>query len=269
MRHLTRFGFLSVCFVITACSACACTIFVLTDKNRVLFCNNEDWKGPKTMIWFVPGAEGRFGCVYVGFDNGLGQGGMNTKGLAYDWVAGDKRTWDRKPNMKSTRGISCHRMLETCATVDQAAAFYREHWEPGFNSSEIMVADRSGASIIIGVTNGELRVDRSAACRGFGYGDGIGSLKPMLAKSNVPTLTNAAAILQAAKQGGTFATRYSNVFDLKSTGIFLYRFPEQATPIQLDLAGELKKGAHFYNIPNLREELTQRLRPLTGEMTNN
>src|SRR5439155_25939388 len=27
----------------------ACTIFVLTDTNRVLFCNNEDWGTPMTV----------------------------------------------------------------------------------------------------------------------------------------------------------------------------------------------------------------------------
>ena len=32
----------------------ACTIFVLTDTNRALFCNNEDWSNPRTRIWFVP-----------------------------------------------------------------------------------------------------------------------------------------------------------------------------------------------------------------------
>jgi hypothetical protein len=31
----------------------ACTIFVLTDTNRALFCNNEDWSNPKTRIWFT------------------------------------------------------------------------------------------------------------------------------------------------------------------------------------------------------------------------
>ena len=32
--------------------ASACTIFVLTDKDRALFCNNEDWSNPNTRIWF-------------------------------------------------------------------------------------------------------------------------------------------------------------------------------------------------------------------------
>ena len=45
----------------------ACTIFVLTDTNRALFCNNEDWSNPKTSIWFLPTGDGYYGAVYVGF----------------------------------------------------------------------------------------------------------------------------------------------------------------------------------------------------------
>ncbi len=43
-------------------AARACTIAVLTDGERVLFCNNEDWSNPNTRIWFIPGEGGR-GCA--------------------------------------------------------------------------------------------------------------------------------------------------------------------------------------------------------------
>src|SRR5262249_2300843 len=52
----------------------ACTIFVLTDKDRTFFYNNEDWSNPKTRIWFIPAGDNYLGCVYVGFDNGVAQG---------------------------------------------------------------------------------------------------------------------------------------------------------------------------------------------------
>ena len=75
----------------------ACTIFVLTGTNRALFCNNEDWSNPKTRIWFVPGNDKHYGGVYVGFDNDYAQGGLNTKGLAFDWVAGYTEKWKPDP----------------------------------------------------------------------------------------------------------------------------------------------------------------------------
>ena len=73
-------------FCLIATRAPACTIFVLTDTNRTLFCNNEDWSDPKTRIWFVPGNDKHYGGVYVGFDNDYAQGGLNTEGLAFDWL---------------------------------------------------------------------------------------------------------------------------------------------------------------------------------------
>ncbi|HWN95453.1 MAG TPA: hypothetical protein VNT99_10505, partial [Methylomirabilota bacterium] len=48
----------------------ACTIFVLTDAERALFFNNEDWFNPATRLWFVPAGKDHLGCAYLGFDNG-------------------------------------------------------------------------------------------------------------------------------------------------------------------------------------------------------
>jgi hypothetical protein len=81
-----------------------------------------------------------------------------------------------------------------------------------------------------------------------------------------PTLASAAALLRAARQEGEHATKYSNVFDLKSGAIFLFRFP---VAVELNLAEELRKGGHFYDIPDIREQLTQKLKPLTDGMKKN
>ena len=87
----------------TVQSAGACTIFVLTDAKRVVFCNNEDWSNPKSRIWFVPAGDGHLGCAYVGFDKGWAQGGLNTEGLAFDWVAGSMGEWRPGTDMKAAR----------------------------------------------------------------------------------------------------------------------------------------------------------------------
>jgi hypothetical protein len=123
---------LALCAV-AAPPARSCSIFVLTDGRRTLFCNNEDWSNPKTRIWFVPGAPGRHGCAYVGFDDDWAQGGVNTKGLAFDWVAGFKEKWPRDPKKATVKGNSAQRMLETCATVEEAVAFYQKHYEESFS----------------------------------------------------------------------------------------------------------------------------------------
>jgi hypothetical protein len=234
----------------------ACTIFVLTDTNRVLFCNNEDALNPMTRIWFVPGTDGRYGCAYVGFDNSWGQGGLNTEGLSYDWVAGWKETWEPDPSQARIDGNPAERMLATCATLDEAVAFFRKRYEPGFGYARILVADKTGASAMIRAKDGKLFVDPAKQCRGFGYGQR--TLDEMLAPSSEATVANAMKILRACAQPS--ATRYSNVFDLKSGDILIFR-PSEAE-MKLNLAVELKKGAHYYDIPQIREQLKQPSRPI-------
>jgi len=255
---ITRKGFAPVLafFAIASAAVQACTICVLTDAQQTLFCNNEDWSNPKTRIWFVPSSR-QHGCVYVGFDNGWGQGGMNTQGLAFDWVAGFKEKWDRDRKLKTVSGNPAERMLETCASVEEAIAFFQSHWEPSFSYAKILVADRTGASVIIGAKDGQLQVEKMRQSRAFGYRGGLAN--EMLVQDSRPALANAAKILKAAVQEGQYATKYSNVFDLKSGEIYLFRFPDQAEPIKLNLAEELKKGGHFYDVPRISEQLTQPL----------
>jgi hypothetical protein len=250
---------LPVCSI-TLASVCACTIFVITDSQHVLFCNNEDWSNPKTRIWFIPG-DGHYGRVYVGFDNGWGQGGLNTEGLAFDWVAGFKEKWEPNPKLKHLRGHAWERMLETCATVEEAITFFQAHWEPSFSYAKILIADRSGASVILGAKDGNLTVERLDRSRAFGYRGHLA--ESMLAQNPEPTLPNAATILRAAIQEGQYATKYSNVFDLKTGDIYLYRFPDQGEAVKLNLAEELKKGGHFYDIPKVKDQMGQKPKPLS------
>ena len=253
---------ISLCVPLTR----ACTIFVLTDTNRVLFCNNEDWSNPKSRIWFVPRGEGHLGCACVGFDDGQPQGGLNTDGLAFDWVAGYVEKWEPDARMESIQGIPCERMLETCATVEDAIAFFRKYREFGFSRAKILVADKTGASVIIGAREGQLQIERSNECRGFGYGGRI--LDGMLAKPIEPTVANGVSILKAClfPRAGQYATKYSNIYDLKFGDIYLFRLWEQSEEVKLNLDAELKKGAHYYDIPQISQQLTLAPMPLLDSM---
>ena len=74
---------------------------------------------------------------------------MNTKGLAFDWVAGFKEKWERDPKLKKVKGNPAERMLESCASVEEAIAFFQSHWEPSFSYAKILIADSTGAGEII------------------------------------------------------------------------------------------------------------------------
>ncbi len=261
---LERMGSVLALGLSVAAPALGCTIFVLTDGSRALFFNNEDWSNTRSRMWFVPAGPGRYGCAYVGFDDGVAQGGVNTKGVAFDWVAGYREAWPDDSRLKRASGKPCERMLETCATVDEAIAFYRQHWEPGFAKARILIADNTGASVIIGAKGGKLLVECSRQNRGFGFCDP--RLGAMLAKTPVPTVSNGAAILRACLQTGPTPTRYSNVYDLKSGGIFLFENPERDSSVKLKLAAELAKGGHYYDIPQIRTQVTQLPVPLLRNM---
>jgi hypothetical protein len=257
-------AFILACVFFAAIRMSACTIFVLTDTNHAFFCNNEDWSDPQTRIWFLPAGEGYYGAVYVGFENGYAQGGLNTEGLSFDWVAGYTEKWEWDQKMPEVRYNSGQRMLETCSTIEQAVAFFRTHFESGFWRAKILVADRSGASVIIGARDGQLVVEPADRCRGFGYGQR--PLDLALAKNPQITAGEGFKILKACRQGGDYTTKYSNVFDLKSGDIFLYPFPDRDDEVQLNLAAELKKGAHYYEMLKIQDQLSQAPRSLLLNM---
>ena len=80
----------------------ACTVFVLTNGKHTYFFNNEDFTNPNTRIWFIPKGKGYYGAAYVGYDRDV-QGGVNTEGLAFDWVIRAQKSrgmGSGKPKMK-------------------------------------------------------------------------------------------------------------------------------------------------------------------------
>jgi hypothetical protein len=252
---LKRFALALAFGSLTLAAISACTIVVVTDGQHVLFCNHEDSTNPKTRIWFVPG-DARYGRACVGYDDGWAQGGINTQGLAFDWVAGYKAKWERDPQLKRVMGNPAQRMLERCATVEEAIAFFRTHWEPSFSYARILIADRTGESVVIGAKDGRLSIERKEESRALGYRAQVA--ENMLARNPEPFLSNAENVLRSSVQDGQYATKYSNVFDLKRGDIYLYRFPDQVQPVKLSLAAELKKGRHFYDIPKLKDRLDSR-----------
>lgn len=256
-----------ICTLLHFVSAQACTIFVLEDAEQVLFCNNEDCKNLHTRVWFVPAGKHRLGCGYVGLRNQWAQGGMNTKGLAFDGVAGftldgvaDASPILMQPRLKRVRGNPTERMLESCADVDEAIAFWSHLKMPFFNAT-LMVADRSGAVAVIGFKSGSLHVVRGKGCGAWGWNGEVAS--KLINQNSVPVITNAAMILDRSRSQGEYATRYSNIFDLRTGEMALYDFSKSPTATTLSLAKEVEKGRHFYDMPQIQGQLKENPRRLS------
>jgi hypothetical protein len=152
----------------------------------------------------------------------------------------------------------------TLLLTDPFLTPFRTYREPLFWRGKILVADRTGASVIIGATNGRLQVQEDHQCRGFGFGHRI--LDAALAKHPQPSVDDGFNILRDCRQTGQFATKYSNIYDLKSGDIYLYPLPDQDDEVTLNLAVELAKGAHYYEMPQIKEQLAQAPRSLPIRM---
>jgi hypothetical protein len=245
-------------------AAFSCTIFVLADAKRTLFFNNEDYSNPATRIWFLPATKSYYGCAYLGFDDDWAQGGVNQHGLAFDWVAGPNNGYAPAPGLAVPRGNPAERMLESCKTVPEAIAFYHRYAEPGFATGAMLIADKTGASVIIHARNGQLQYEVSHQSRGFGYGDK--ELKKLLLPTLRPTLENGLPILAACRQQGQYATKYASVYDLRAGKLYLTSLAGEEATGQLDLAAELQKGGHFYDLPRIRQQVAQPPAPLLADM---
>jgi hypothetical protein len=259
-------------FLLSVNWASACTVFVVTDGKHTHFFNNEDFTNPNTRIWFVPKGNGYFGGAYLGFNDGEPQGGFNTEGLAFDWVTVDTDSYGVDPNyvpeknLLRIEGNSGQWMLERCKTVEEAIKFYQKYREPAFAKTTLVIADQSGASVVIGSKNGKLYFDTAVKSRGLGYGE---DTFKRLYKPGSVDVSEGTQILKQCLAPGNGGTKYSNSYDLKSGDIDFFSFTNKNGQAKLNLIEELKKGSHYYEISELATQTKEAMRPLQLNMNRN
>lgn len=259
----------------------ACTIFTATKGDTVLVGNNEDFYPPGPKMWVQPASEGKYGWIGFGFTKDYPrwpQGGVNDQGLFYDWASLPIREDVRFPaDRPFFQTYSAVKMLEECATVDEAIALYQEYSARALIRAHIIVADKHGASAIIEwgkddlavirktgdyqlVTNFNITDPRLAGgypCRRYNTAD------RMLSQGDV-SVAHFASILRAVHQRGRFHTQYSNVYDLSKGVIYVYHEHYFYEHIKIDVEEELKKGSHCYELPSLFAKLAL-LEPVNDE----
>lgn len=173
----TEISLVLLTFFLTLNSSLACTVFVMTNAKHTYFFNNEDFSNPKTRLWFVPKGKGHIGCAYMGFDDGEAQGGLNTKGLAFEWVTVETDSYTTDPSYIPEKSLAhlevntSQWMLERCKTVGEAIKFYQTYREPAFARSTLVIVDKTGASVVIGSKNGKIYFDTAHKSRSFGFGE--------------------------------------------------------------------------------------------------
>jgi hypothetical protein len=259
LRHLA----LIVPLLLPAGPALPCTAFLVTGDGQVLMGNNEDFWNPEVRIWFVPAEEGRFGRVYLGFDNLYPQGGMNEKGLAFDGFATASYPMHKQEGKEVFRGRLLDEVMATCATVEDVVEMLAHHDLRFLERAMLMYSDKSGDSVIIEgdeflrkegsfqvVTNFYQSRQENDRARCPRFNVAVGKLEA----AKEVSIARCRRVLAATAQEGSAPTQYSNVFDLKKGLIYLYHFHNFQEVVVFDLRMELKKGEHVLKIADLFPE---------------
>jgi predicted choloylglycine hydrolase len=245
----------------------ACTIFSAADSCNILAGNNEDY-WLDGIIHFTPSTQSYLGRVTFGFDNQYAQGGVNEKGLFFDWAATSTMPWKESANRQSSPGLYirgvydiCELMLATCSTVEEAVQFFDAVNLSAFSSAHIMIADSTGASAIIEWGINDIVViwknHNYQVCANYNftnqansvqhdvrYNTAVNSLK---SESNI-SIELFRQILSSVSQS---ITEYSNIYDLKNGDIYFFTDRNFNEYIKINVKEELKKGLRDFNINSL------------------
>ena len=241
----------------------ACTAFCVSDGDTVLVGNNEDWTAASAVVWFEPAEDGKHGRVYFGFGNLIVQGGMNDRGLFFDYFATLPLEVSPSKGKKTYEGNLMNKVLEECATVEEALELIGRYDLQFMKTHQTMIADKTGDSAIIEGDNIIRKKGRYQVVTNF-YQSRVKNGKypceryriavDMLENCPEISLDGCRKVLAATHQegvkykGGVINTVYSNVYDLKKGLVHIYRFHDYLNEVVLDLAEELKKGKHSYDL---------------------
>ncbi len=230
----------------------ACTIFSFEVDENVFVGNNEDWYIPHTKYRIIEGKEKEYGRIVFSYSNNWGQGGMNEKGLFFDWllISEEPNNWKRDSLKKDVNGNLSERILAECATVEEALKYYERYNESGFKTSMIVLVDTSGQTAFVSWENGKIKVEscKGSCIGGYGGNKVVAKYKEIEGKI---TKDKMKILLDVAHQEGDYPTLYSNIYDLKRKTICLYNFHDYEEEVKINLEEALRKGNHSVEISNL------------------
>ena len=151
-------------------------------------------------------------------------------------------------------------MLEQCKTVEDAIKFYQTYRESAFARTTLIIADKSGASVIIGSKNGKLYFNTSQKSRGLGFGEA--TFQKLYKGESALDVNEGAQILRQCVAPGNGGTKYSNSYDLKTGDIVFYNFDGQKNAqTKFNLFKELEREVIIMRPRKLPFKLNNRYEP--------
>jgi hypothetical protein len=252
----------------------ACTIFSAVAPNgQVWTGNNEDGPlGVPLYLNVIPKiGETRFGYFTLTYESpeaGI-QGGMNEAGLTYDFNALRRdypvqNSANKKPYPRGDDAI-LDDILANFATTEEVVQFFESYWfESGFERAQMHVADKHGTFAIITPSGSQIFRQKDPVVStnyNFITGDEADTCwrfplaTKILAQSEAGLATMTEVCQRTAQNGKGWGTLYSNVQNLKTGEIILYRTQKFQEPLRTSVTALLAQGRRAYQMKHWNKEL--------------
>jgi|GEM_PF-1038585 len=274
----------------------ASTAFMAAKGEKVLTGRNGDSKNLNVRMLVLPPSEGKHGRIYLGFEDGgwfVNTTGMNDQGLWYGSTSlcdgaslperNDIKNYYNKPTIPYEL---CEKVLEECATVDEAIQIYATYFTPFWNGHTLIV-DKFGNSVIVEFGEKDVvfirRKNSYQVMTNFPNADTLNArwyncyryktAESMLASSREISTDLFRSICDAVHLEGSSGssdsspTSLSTAYDVKNGNLFVYYFHYFEEVLVFNVFEEIAKGENYYNIPECYHQI-QLKSPLKGELVN-
>ena len=227
-------------------AALACAMFTFTQDGRVYMGNNEDFIKPG-IVWFVPAKKNSYGRVNFGFDDRFCQGSMNDQGLSFDAAVVPEIPYERDSKKRTPKNL-IEKIMDECATVDEAIEYFTRFNCPHLSRTQFMFADKTGDSVVVAwmpgkglsvvrkegafqlITNSRLEASRYR-CERYVLAE------RKLLKAEVGEASDLHGVLAEIHQRGAQAyTSYSTIFDLTRGEVIVYNLADYSESKTINLA---------------------------------
>lgn len=257
----------AICYPCSRCnlSTRGCTIFTISQGNRVFFGGNGDWISfDSNYYWVDPGSETRYGAIYFGVPENVQQG-FNEKGLAYDSNGLPLAPVNTHPGRNPVYGGYTSypiQILQECATVEEVIAWVQEHQWHQTMHDQMHFADATGDAVVISAgPDDRVAFTRKPAGDGFLVSTNFNLANPLngsypcwrydraeallmdIDDKDELTAERAASVLDAVHVASPSGfTILSLVGDLPQGLVYVYLFHQFDAPIVLDVADEIARA---------------------------
>jgi hypothetical protein len=270
--------------------AYASSAFMAKKGNNVLTGRNGDSKNLNAIMHVLPPSDGKYGRIYLGAEDKGGfyyTTGMNEHGLwygstgLYDGAAlperHDIKNYYNKPTWPYELAV---KVMEECATVDEAIDIYSTYFTPYWNGHTMFV-DKNGNSVIVEFGENDVvfvrRKNNYQVMTNFPNSDTLNArwyncyryntAESILASSDEISTDLFQSICNAVHQEGSSPTSLSTVYDLMNDNLFVYYFHNYKEFLKFNIHEELQKGKRYYRLAEYYNQMTLTY-PIQGEDVN-